>query len=241
MPEVAREVVHNLLAARDAADQPVVHQGDDRPQGARLRRARPRLLELHQAARRDGAARGCSSASSMAGSGTWCRPRPRWSRWTRRRRWISRSRLIRWKPWSRSRPLPIATATGTDYLVVIASRHAPRTCLLISSTPTAARHLSEHRRAVAAHLLASRAITSRLAPTLRREVGLVDDQQIRLGDAGAALARHLVSAGDVDHVYRVVHELAAVLRGEVVAAALDEQQLGLRRSSSAPRARAGSG
>ena len=43
---------------------------------------------------------------------------------------------------------------------------------------------------------------------------------------GPALARDLVAAGDVDDVDRVVDELAAVLRGEVVAAALDEQQLG---------------
>ena len=75
---------------------------------------------------------------------------------------------------------------------------------------------------------------------VRREIGLVDHEQIALRDAGAALARHLVAAGDVDHVDRVVDELAAVLRGEVVAAALDEQQLGLRSPPSAPRARAGS-
>ena len=33
----------------------------------------------------------------------------------------------------------------------------------------------------------------------RREVGLVDHEQVGAGDAGAALARHLVAAGDVDH------------------------------------------
>ena len=74
---------------------------------------------------------------------------------------------------------------------------------------------------------------------MRREVGLVDDEQIGLRDAGAALARDLVAAGDVDDVDRVVDELAAVLRREVVAAALDEEQLGRGRaaisSSSATR------
>ena len=61
---------------------------------------------------------------------------------------------------------------------------------------------------------------------MRGEIGLVDHEQVGLRDAGAALARDLVAAGDVDHVDRVVDQLAAVLRGEVVAAALDDQQLG---------------
>ena len=39
---------------------------------------------------------------------------------------------------------------------------------------------------------------------VRREVDLVDDQQIRLGDARPALARDLVAGSDVDHVEREV-------------------------------------
>jgi hypothetical protein len=35
---------------------------------------------------------------------------------------------------------------------------------------------------------------------MRRQVGLVDDEQIRAGDAGAALARDLLALGHVDHV-----------------------------------------
>src|SRR4051812_16980650 len=60
----------------------------------------------------------------------------------------------------------------------------------------------------------------------RREVGLVDHEEVRQRDPGPALARHLVPSGDVDHIDGVVGELAAVLRGEVVAAALDEEKLG---------------
>ena len=37
-----------------------------------------------------------------------------------------------------------------------------------------------------------------------REVGLVDDEQVALGDAGAALARDLLAGRDVDHVDRQV-------------------------------------
>ena len=50
--------------ARDRAAEPFAHQGDHRPQGARLRRARARLLHLLAAARGDGEGRACSSASS---------------------------------------------------------------------------------------------------------------------------------------------------------------------------------
>ena len=74
---------------------------------------------------------------------------------------------------------------------------------------------------------ASRAMTSRLAPTCGARSILLIDEQIALRDAGPALARDLVAAGDVDDVDREVGELAAVLRGEVVAAALDEEELGL--------------
>ncbi len=69
----------------------------------------------------------------------------------------------------------------------------------------------------------------------RGEVGLVDDEQVRAGDAGAALARDLLAGRDVDHVDREVRELGAEGRREVVAAALDEDQVELRE---APRMRA---
>src|SRR5207247_9023068 len=55
------------------------------------------------------------------------------------------------------------------------------------------------------------------------------DEQIRLRDSGSALAWNLVAAGYVDDVNRVVDELAAELRGQVVAAALDKQQIGMKR------------
>ena len=79
-----------------------------------------------------------------------------------------------------------------------------------------------HASGVARHHLEARA-------DVRRQVDLVDDEQIALRDARAALARDLVAAGDVDDVDREVDELAAVLRGEVVAAALDEQELAAAR------------
>lgn len=63
-----------------------------------------------------------------------------------------------------------------------------------------------------------------------REVRLVDDEQVALRDAGPALARDLVATAHVDHVDDVVRELAAVVGGQVVASALDEEQVGSARS-----------
>ena len=60
---------------------------------------------------------------------------------------------------------------------------------------------------------------------IRCEVGLVDDQEVGAGDAGAALARDVVAAGDVDDEDLHVGERRAEDRREVVAAALDEDEV----------------
>ena len=80
------------------------------------------------------------------------------------------------------------------------------------------RPLAAHPARVAVHHLERRA-------DHRREVDLVDDQQVRARDARPALARDLVARRDVDHVEREVGQLGAERRGEVVAAALDEHDV----------------
>ena len=57
------------------------------------------------------------------------------------------------------------------------------------------------------------------------EVDLVDHQQVAAGDARPALARDLVAGGDVDHVDREIRQLRAEGGGQVVAAALDQDQV----------------
>ena len=59
----------------------------------------------------------------------------------------------------------------------------------------------------------------------RRQIDLVDDEQIRSRDAGAALARDLVAARDINHINGGVHKLRAETRGEVVAAAFEKNQI----------------
>ena len=73
----------------------------------------------------------------------------------------------------------------------------------------------------------------------RGEVRLVDHEEIGGGDAGPALARDLVAAGDVEDEDLTVDESTAEDRREVVAAALEQHEIeGSRlasRSSTASR------
>src|SRR5437588_986822 len=59
----------------------------------------------------------------------------------------------------------------------------------------------------------------------RRQVSLVDDQQVRARDPRSALAGHVVAAGAVEHEDLHVGQRRAEHRGQVVAAALDEHQV----------------
>ena len=62
---------------------------------------------------------------------------------------------------------------------------------------------------------------------MRREIDLVDDEQVGTGDARPALRRDLVAGRDVDDVDRHVGELRREGRGEVVAAGFDQHQIEL--------------
>jgi hypothetical protein len=62
---------------------------------------------------------------------------------------------------------------------------------------------------------------------MRSEVGFVDDEQVALGDAGAALARNFFAAGHVDDVDRQVAEFRAEGGGQVVTTGLDEHDVGI--------------
>lgn len=61
----------------------------------------------------------------------------------------------------------------------------------------------------------------------RGQVGLVDDKEVALGEAGSALAGDLVAPGDVDDLDGVIGEFAAVAGGEVVATGFDEEEVGV--------------
>ena len=57
------------------------------------------------------------------------------------------------------------------------------------------------------------------------QVGLVDDQNVGLGDSRAVLAGNLVACGHVDHIDEKIHQRRAEREGEVVAARLDQHHV----------------
>src|SRR5262249_5764325 len=85
--------------------------------------------------------------------------------------------------------------------------------------------IGEEKRPLAAHLPGVAVHDFEAGPHQRSQIDLVDDEQIRAGDPGAALARDLVAGGDVDDVDGDVGELGAEGRGEVVAARFDEDKV----------------
>ncbi len=107
--------------------------------------------------------------------------------------------------------------------LIFCSTHA-----LSSGTPTPAAQIREHERPVAAHLAGVALHHFERRAHVRRKIDLVDHQQIRAHDARAALARNLVAARHVDHVDRNVHQFRAERRGQIVAAAFDEDQFQAR-------------
>ena len=93
--------------------------------------------------------------------------------------------------------------------------------------PHAVPHLSEYRWPVAAHAFGVAGHHVQIGTDGRRQISLVDHEQVTLRDARPALARHLIAASNVDHVNRKIGQFPAEIRGQVVAAAFDEQQFGL--------------
>ena len=83
------------------------------------------------------------------------------------------------------------------------------------------RPLAAHRPRVALHHL-------QVGADVRREVGLVDDQEVGARDAGPALAWDLVALSDVDDEDEVVGERATEGERQVVAAGLDKHEVAVR-------------
>lgn len=87
-------------------------------------------------------------------------------------------------------------------------------------------HLREDEWARAAHFLRVTRHDFKIRPHAGSQIGFVDHEQIGLGDPWPALARDLVSAANVDDLNREVRQFPAEARGQIVAAGLDEQNIG---------------
>src|SRR5437867_1003527 len=85
----------------------------------------------------------------------------------------------------------------------------------------------EHEGAPAAHPARVALHDGQVGADVRCQVDLVDEEQVRAHDAGPALARDLLALRDVDDVDRGVHELGAERRGQIIAAAFDQEQVEL--------------
>ena len=82
--------------------------------------------------------------------------------------------------------------------------------------------VGEDEGALAAHPLGVAVHDFEAGADQRREIDLVDDEEVGAGDAGAAFARDFVAGGDVDHVDRQIGEFGREGRGEVIAVRLDQ-------------------
>jgi hypothetical protein len=84
-------------------------------------------------------------------------------------------------------------------------------------------HLRENEGAAAAHLLRIPIHHGKIGADRGREVGLVDHQQIGLGDSRAPFARDFVPARDVDDLDRIIRQLATEACGQIVATGFEQQ------------------
>ncbi len=85
--------------------------------------------------------------------------------------------------------------------------------------------VGEQERLVAAHQLRIVRHHLEARADVGRQVGLVDDEDVRLRDPGSVLARDLVAGGDVDHVDEEVDQRRREGQRQVVAAALDQHDV----------------
>src|SRR5262245_16750833 len=85
--------------------------------------------------------------------------------------------------------------------------------------------IAEDKRPVSSHALRVALHDPEVGADIRREIDLVDDEQVRSRYPGPAFARNLLALRHVDHVDGGVHKLRAERGRKVVAAAFNEEHL----------------
>ena len=84
--------------------------------------------------------------------------------------------------------------------------------------PNAVFDLGEHEWSVAAHFPRVAFHNVQICAHRLGQVGFVDDQEIRLGNSGAAFARDFITTRHVDDLNGEIGQFTAEARGQVVAA-----------------------
>jgi hypothetical protein len=92
--------------------------------------------------------------------------------------------------------------------------------------PLAMLHNRKNSRTPLPHLRRIPLHNLQIRPDSLRQINLVNHQQIRARDTRPALPGNLITARNVDHVDDEIGQLTRVVRGEVVAARLDEEEVG---------------
>jgi hypothetical protein len=64
-----------------------------------------------------------------------------------------------------------------------------------------------------------------------RQVGLVDDQNVRMRDPRSVLTRDLVAGGDVDHIDEEVYQRRRECERQIIAPAFDQHHVAVRKAS----------
>ena len=88
-------------------------------------------------------------------------------------------------------------------------------------------HLRKNSRASLPHLRRIALHNTQISAHNIRKINLVHNQKIRPGDTGSTLSRHLVSASYIDNVDDEIRQLTRVVRCEVVASGLDQEEISL--------------
>lgn len=90
-------------------------------------------------------------------------------------------------------------------------------------------YLSEHKRTTGAHFGGIPCHDFQIRTNGGGKVRFVNHQQIRLGNPRPTLSRNFVTTRHIDHIYNVIRQFAAEIRGQIVATGFYQQQLGTKR------------
>ena len=87
--------------------------------------------------------------------------------------------------------------------------------------------LCEDDRSIGSHGVGVAAHDFQIGADGHSEIGFVDYQKVRLSNPGAAFAGYFVAAGHINDIDGEISQFAAEMRGEVVTAGFDQQELSI--------------
>lgn len=86
-------------------------------------------------------------------------------------------------------------------------------------------HLGKDERSISPHFPGVTLHHCQIRPDGRRQIGLIDDQEVRLGQAGPTLSRYFVAPGDINHLNGEIRQFPAETGRKIIAARFQKEQL----------------